>query len=160
MSGLTGLIQVVGMAASAFGQYQAGQDASKAAKYNASIARQQADMRQQQAQLEIERQRRQNELMKSRQVALYGKAGVKMTGSPLAVMDATATEMDMDTQIMKYNADVDSTRYRSEAAIADMDAGIYERTGTIKAGTTLLTQGGQMVSDYFYSKPKTNKKTY
>ena len=137
---------VTGTIISAVGQ-------SQAADYNAKVARQNAiyaeQAGQQQRQIAAENERRQRlrtEKLLGAQRAGYGKAGVTMEGSPLEVMGETATQGELDAlniryggEVGAYNANVQASRYRSQASFYDFESGRTMATGMIGAGTTLLT---------------------
>lgn len=156
------VMAVAGMAMQAYGQYQEGQDAKKASEYNASISRQEAELARQSGALDAERQRKQTGKIVGTQKTQYGASGVELTGSPLDVMIETAAEGELDARIIEYNANVLAAKGMSQAAYDEKLAGIYERSGMMKAGSTLLTQGSKISSDYIgygYKKPETRSQT-
>ena len=152
---------VVGAGMSAFGQYREGMDAGEASRYNADISRQSAEMTETSGALDAERQRKQVSRLVGSQKAKYGASGVELTGSPLDVMIGTATEGELDAQIIEYNTKVKARGYQSQAEYDEKLAGIYERSGIIKAGSTLLTQGAQIGAGYLTSvKTPTSTSSY
>lgn len=144
-----GLMSVVGAGISAYGSIREGQDQAQASRYNADVARQQATMIEQSGALEAEDKRRQALRLTKRQTALYAASGVTLSGSPLAVMIDSAAEGELDARISEYNTKVGASQARSQAGYDEMQAGMYERGGLYKAGTTLLTAGTNIATNYF-----------
>jgi len=147
---------VVGTAASVYGSYKEGQDAAEASRYNASIARESAGMTEQAGALDAQRQRKQVSRVISAQKAQAGASGIELTGSPLDVMIESATEGELDAQIIEYNTKVRARGFMSQASYDDQLATTQERAGLFKAGTTLLTSATQIGSQYYgagYKRP-------
>jgi hypothetical protein len=139
------------------------QDAAEAARYNADIARQESQMIESSGALDASRQRKATARLIGTQKAAYAGAGVELTGSPLDVMINTAAEGELDAKIIEYNTKVRAVGAMSQADYDERLAGIYERSGAFKAGSTLLTSGAQLGAGYigYGSKPpaKTTKET-
>jgi predicted nucleotide-binding protein (sugar kinase/HSP70/actin superfamily) len=127
----------------AFGQIQQGQQQAQAASYNAAVARQKAQAARQAGELEAERIRKQKERLTGRQKALYAKSGVTFSGSPMEVMIDSATNAEMDALITEYNYSVEASQAESQASMSRYRAGVYQRTGYMRAGQTLLTGASQ-----------------
>lgn len=146
-----------------------GQTAAAGAKYNASVAEQEAAAINQNAalqeqQLAVKGKSEQAKLSRekvqtiSEQRARYAKSGVVIeAGSPLEVMGDTAAQYELDLATSKYNTDlnIESTRYNarvgasrslSEAAYQNLLAKEYKTASYLKAGSTLLTGFGNMAS--------------
>jgi hypothetical protein len=157
---------VIGAGISAYGSYREGQDAKEASLYNANVARTNAEMNatmiEQSGALDASRQRKSISRLIGTQKAGFAGAGVELTGSPLDVMINTAAEGELDAQIIEHNtkASALSARYggASQAAYDEKMAGIYERSGNFRAGSTLLKAGAEIGSGYLSSK-KTSTKT-
>lgn len=169
----------VGTGISAYSAYQQGQAAksnaeyqNRIAQYNAQVAKQQADydamMQQRQAEeaklkagYEAKLHEKRGEELQARQRALYGKSGVLFRGSPLAVIESTAMELEMDKQMilregrMAYESGMYGARARKQ--FGEMEADILRMQGsaTLRRGRyaargatlssigTLLTGAGQ-----------------
>ncbi len=99
-----------------------GQEASLAAQYNAAVSRANAQAIQASAELDIQRMQKAARALRVIQVARYAKGGVKLEGSPLAVMIDTAAEAELDQIITRFNAETAATQ--QEYAARE-----YERTG-------------------------------
>jgi len=135
------LAMLAGTTATAYGQYQAGQSQKKLAEYNAALAKREAD-------IEADRFKREKVTLASRMRAGYGAAGVQMSGTPLEVMDQTAKDIESDIALTRWKGDVEAGLYRYKGRVAG-------RSGTWKAGTTLLTGGTKAGAAYFGTKGKT-----
>jgi len=135
----TGVIQAVSAV-------QAGKSARKAEQYNAAVARQEATVVQESAKLDIERQKREQKAFSSKQRALYAKAGVQLSGSPLEVLADTAYAFEMDQAITSYNAQIGAQQSESRARYSEYLGSTYYREGVVKAGTTLLGTVGRVAS--------------
>jgi hypothetical protein len=150
-------ISTVGAGLSAYSAYQEGQDAKAASQYNAQIARESAAMTETAGALDVERQRKGVKSLVGTQRARYGASGIEMTGSPLDVIFNTSLEGELDAQVIDWNSKVRARGYMSQAEYDDRLAGIYERSGAMRAGSTLLTQGANIGLSYYggYKKPTT-----
>ena len=148
---------VIGMGVSAYGSYREGQDAAEASKYNAQVSREEAQMTEASGALDAERQRKQVSRLIGTQKAGYAGAGVELTGSPLDAMIYTAAEGELDAQIIEYNTKIKARGAMSQAEYDEKLAGTYQRSGLLKAGGTLLTQGSQIGATYYTPKTTTPK---
>jgi len=133
------------------GQYEAGKAARAQAdvaaqteaawrEYNAKLAEREAQVRRELAErtaleereaaaTEERKLRKAGERLKAKQRALYGAAGVTFEGSPLEVMEETASELEFDALMIRrggqtraqaalYGGKVESQRYTAEAALS------------------------------------------
>jgi hypothetical protein len=146
---------VIGTGIQSYGAYREGQDAKEAAKYNASVAREEAGMIEQSGALDAERQRKQVSRLIGTQKAAYGAAGVELTGSVLDTMINTAAEGELDAAIIDYNAKTRARGAMSQAAYDEKLAEIYGRSGTTKAAGTLLTSAASLGAQYYTPKTTT-----
>lgn len=140
-----------------FGQIQQGRQEQKVFEYNAAVNRQKADLVRQAGDLRIEQMRREKSRFKSTQVAAYGAAGVRLSGSPLQVIADTATEMEMDILVEDYNTRVGVVNARNEADLDVMRGQIAAKSGYWSAGTTLLSQIPNFVSSRNMSVPGSSR---
>jgi len=106
------------------GQYQAGKEAEAQAKsqqawneYNAQLAEREAKEAQEAAAYEESKFRKGGERLKARQRTLYAKAGVTPEGSPLEVMEQTASELEMDALMIRRGGQLGYQRYTAGAAL-------------------------------------------
>jgi hypothetical protein len=92
----SGGIKGLGMLGSAVGSYMQGVEQQQAAEYNAALVRQQGIIEQ--------RQLDKSEVgLLSTQKAMFAKAGVTQSGSPLDTALSSAAGFELDKQIAKYN---------------------------------------------------------
>lgn len=126
-TGLKGL----GSVFSAFGFLQQGKQIAGADEYNAQLAIQSGE-------IQIQDLDTAGEMVMSTQKAMYSKAGVALTGSPLDTMLESATNVERDKQIVNYNVQskVNMLRYQGDVAK-------YE--SKMKAGSALLSGAGSML---------------
>jgi hypothetical protein len=102
------------------------------AKYNAAIYEQKAGMVEAQKNLEAYQYERAIKKARGTAVARTAKAGLLLSGSPLAVMIDTETQMLLDKSIGQYNLEVQK-RYALSGAAE------YRRKGKISSRTALMT---------------------
>jgi len=121
------------------GQMQQGQSGGKAEEFNAAVSRANAQAIRQSADLDITRQKRAAKSMKSTQIARYGKAGVKLEGSPLEVLLDSASAAEFDMAITDYNAKVNMAQAEAGATQHEQAAKVYKRKGITEGMNTLLS---------------------
>lgn len=129
LSGVSSVLQKVGPIVQGVGEIIGGVQANRAAQFNASVSKANAQAIRQSAEFDIGRQRREAKRLKSKQIAGYAKAGVRLEGSPLEVLLSSASEAELDAMIIDYNA-------RVGIAQAGAQARQYRRIGK-----TALWQG-------------------
>lgn len=135
-------IAILGIAAAgvtAFGQIKEGQQRAEAEEFNADVARQQADIIKVRGRLDIIRQKKTAIEFMSTQQALYSKAGVVLTGSPLEVIKESAANAELDILLTEFDTFTEESRLRSEAMERERLAGVERKMGFVRAGKTLLT---------------------
>ena len=162
-------IAVAGMVIQGIGTYQAGQEAKKAAEYNAKIDEQEAanirfgaeretGIIKQNAVLNEYRQRKQLERETGTQVGAYAASGVDVgTGSPLDVIADDIANAELKISIDKWTAENQAamTTYNAATTASGLESGASEqrrsgrataRVATLKAGGTLLSAAGKYKS--------------
>ena len=121
------------------GQMKSAKSETQVSNYNTEIYTQRAETeRKSQALLEYQKRK----TIKSQigtQVALYGKSGIKMTGSPIDVMLDSLSNAFFDLAIDKYNSEVTARSFENEARIQEYEAQQRARVGYTKAGTSFLS---------------------
>ena len=145
-SAILGVAAIGSAALSATGAIMQGQGMKSAEEYNAQVARQEAQALRVSTDFEIERRREEQKKLVSRQRALYGKAGVRFSGSPLTVMIDTIASSEMDIATLDYNAKIGISQKTSEAAYRRQLGRGYVTESYVKAGTTLLSTVGSLGS--------------
>jgi hypothetical protein len=148
-------ITALGTGFSAYGQYQQGKAQREAYEQNAEISRQNAIAAEKQAAYEEGIQREKADALKSRQRALYAKAGVDITsGSPLLVMAEDMEKAEMDAQAIRYSGNVKKTGYLNKANLSEFYGEQAESAGKSGAFSTLLSGFGSMGMNYLKYKGK------
>jgi len=126
----------------------ASHEQSKAADYNKKVAEVEAENAQNKAAYEERAHRENLKRILSSQQALYGKAGVDMSGTPLLVMEESAEQGELDALAIRYGGDVAAARARSEANLYKMQSSSAKKTGYASAGSSLLTGAAKAYSAY------------
>lgn len=124
---IIGGLGIAGLATQLVGQYKQGQAAEAQTEseqawheYNAKLAEREATEAQEAAAYEEKKLRKSGERFKARQRMLYAKAGVSLEGSPLEVMEETATELEMDALMIRRGGQLGYQRYSAEAGLERM----------------------------------------
>lgn len=129
----------------AMGAMQQGKAQSQAATYQAQVADRNAKIARQQADVEQEDQRRENLRQRGAIRAAYGGSGIEMAGSPLDVLEDTAMEQELDVERIGYRGTLRALGENDKANLARAEAENAKSAGAIgavgsilKAGTSLL----------------------
>jgi hypothetical protein len=140
---------IIGSAVSAYGAYSQSQAQAAAARYNAKLDENQAINAQNQAQVEMERRRELYKRQKGTQLALMGGSGIELgEGSPLLLEADSAEQAALDLARVRYEGQIKSTSYQSEANIQRFSARTATRQGYVSAGASLLSGAGSAASGY------------
>lgn len=135
-------ISVVG----AISQGQASMDAYSAqatADYrNAALADQDRIQAVQTAQLAAEDSRREHRRQLAQLRAAYGSTGIEFAGSPLEVLQDTATEMALDERRIEYEGQMTGRSYALKALGLRESAGLASNAGVNAQGAGLLNAVG------------------
>ena len=140
---LTGLSVLSSFASTAVGfstQMRAAEDAKAWSDYNAKVLENEAVVARQQAGLEMENRRKEGKRFASTQRVMLSKSGVELSsGSPLSLLEETATENELAIQTIKWAGDQQARRAMSAAQAGRIKGDAKQRAGYWGAGTTLLT---------------------
>jgi hypothetical protein len=132
-----------GTAISAFGQYQAGEEASAVSKYNQQVKQREADAADQRATI---RSRKQAEAAAQKMGALraqMGAAGADTSaGAPLEILSEQARQSTIENLEIGYEGTQESQRLREEGKMIRAQGRSARRASRIGAGATLLTGFG------------------
>jgi hypothetical protein len=139
---------VAGTAMSAYSEIQQGKEQQQWSEYNAAVAERDAASAKQSAEYEAGQKRKETQKLLGRQRALYGKAGVTLEGSPLLMMEETASEGEIDALMIEREGKLRAGSYQSEAALSRMKGSAAKRAGYYGAGSSLLTGAGSAMSAY------------
>lgn len=150
---LVPLLIAGGAGVSGYGMYQQGA-AAKAqgeteaaiAEYNAKILEQEAVERRKAAEYQAQVQEREGERLLGTQKALYGMSGVDFSGTPLSVIEETATELEMDRQMLLREGYTAAGRSGSQAAISRMQGTAAKARGTAAYRGGVLSAGGTILT--------------
>jgi hypothetical protein len=157
MCDLITALTLAGTALGAVGQIQQGQATAAASRYNAKVAKMNADISERQARdalergkLEEQKKRTQVQQVLGRQKAAMAANGVDLGfGSPLDTLVDTATMGEIDALTIRSNSAREAYDYRVRAAngqaqanLDNMNADAAETAGYLGAAGTLLTGAG------------------
>jgi hypothetical protein len=123
---------------SAVGALVQGGQAKAMADYNAKVAENDARAAELQAGYEEERFRDRAGKLRSAQRAAVAKSGIDLEGSPLAVMEETALEAEMDALSIRQQGSVEAARARSRAALDRMEGKAAKTASYFRAASSLL----------------------
>lgn len=122
----------------AIGQIQEGQQRSEAELFNADVLRQESKLAQTRGRLSVLKQRKSQKTFSSTQTALFAKAGVEATGSPLKVIEDSFANAELDILTTEFNTQQEVNRKLSEADRRVETAKAERTSGFVRAGKTLL----------------------
>lgn len=135
-------LAIAGAAVSAIGAIQKGQADAGAAKYNATIARQNSVVALQQGEAAVQAQNRDARRRLGSMKALYGAAGVEGdTGSPLDVLADSTRMAELDALTTQYNYQLKSQGFDDQAALDDSNAKNSRTASYLNATSSLLNSG-------------------
>lgn len=117
---------------------QQGKAQAQAHKYNAAVAQNEAIAARQAAAFEADRVRQRRDKVLSSQRAAFGKSGLALEGSPLALMEDTAAEAELDALVVQHQGSVMAARAESQAALDRMQAKQARTAGYFGAGASVL----------------------
>ena len=156
-------LQLLGTAISVKGTLDSTRAASSAALYNAEIDEQNALIAEQQGAAAVVTQRRFSDMARGQIAANYGASGVRTdTGSPLDVLEASAAQAKLDTQMIGYNTALQVRGFKTSAELnrrrarSGESAGLYSAAGQgilggVKAYGMLPPGAGTKIPNYSYS---------
>jgi hypothetical protein len=130
---------VVGAGVQAFGQWQSGKAAARAARKQAQIKRAMADQMLQQMKIQEGRLRSQGDEFKSKQNVEYAAGGVQLgTGATLIAMEDTNQKINMSVEDLKRETMFKINQLKAGASV-DMQQGRDAQTaGSIMAAGSIL----------------------
>jgi len=138
----------IGTGVSVVGSMMQGKREAEAAKAQAKLSSFQADA-------EIKRGDREEEVMRQeaarlvgQQRAAYAAAGVRLTGSPLLVMAQTIQDSEKDISLLQEETDARALSYRMQSRIFEDTATSAKTSSYFKAGSTILTGIGSGISTW------------
>jgi len=136
---------------SAAGSFMAGQSAMEAGRYQQTIAERNADIYESKADQALAIGERNvtvfNKSFAEQQAATetaYMKAGVKMAGTPLEIMEYNLTEAEMERQNILYDSQVMSHDARQQAVMARMEGNVAMFNARAQRSAAFLNAAGTM----------------
>ncbi len=154
--------QAVGTGVQAFGAYREAQGQKQAAQFDAQVAGQNATFADRQAtdaqargQLEVDARRRDISQLRGQQRAGIAASGADVgAGSALDIQRDTSYLGDIDTAVIRQNADREAYASRQQAANFQSEASMSRARAKgispgLAAGTTLLNGGEQFASSWY-----------
>lgn len=152
MSYVVPIIQIaatlIGTGVAVYGSVQASKSAEAMADYNAKVAQQQAKHQREVGDENARRRREINLRYLSTQRAQYAKAGVQMTGTPLAVLGKTASVLEQEALDISYQAELAAQRSFSEARMARFEGAAQSRAYLYQGAGSLLSGVGTAAQQY------------
>lgn len=135
-------------AAGAYTAVSAGNAAKASGKYNAAVARNNAQMAQQQAKYEADRIAKRNKLIAGKQRAAYAKSGVDLSNTVDDVMMDSSIEGELDRLAALYSGNVTATGLEARARLATAEGKNAQQGGYQRAAGSILGGAGSMASIY------------
>jgi len=149
-----------------------GESEAQSQEFNIGVAQQEIAISKSKRSLESKREQKKIKSFVSSQCALFAKAGVTLSGSPLAVIEESIAEAEMDVLIGDINAEIEQSRLMSEIeqrqlkaeqsrAFAEEEGKQVVREMRARTATTLLTdvaKSAVAIADLFPTKPKVTGK--
>lgn len=143
------VIEIIGVAVSAYSAVRAGQAQSRAAKFNAAVAAQNAQLARQQADAEAQEKHRQMVQRLGAMEASYGASGVTSdSGSVLDVLGDSIRQGTLDQLTAKYNGQVRAAGYSDSRTLDTMQAHYALTSSYMEAAGTALSGAGGVYKQY------------
>lgn len=144
-------VAVIGAGVSAYGSYEQGQSAKKAAEYNAEMNQRAADDALQRGSIEAARVKENTRKLISSQIAASGASGFdSSTGTSLDLSVEAKGYGELDALTTINNAQRQASGMDAQATLDRFQGSASARAGTISAAGTLISAAGS--SYYGYKK--------
>lgn len=144
MSEIVVITQAMSTMLQGYGSYMGAQAEGEALRFNAKVNELNAQAVREKASYEAQMIRKQGARVMSAQKAGYASSGFATTsGTPLAVVAATARRSEMDALLRKYGGDVEAAGFTNQAALLRAKADSVESAGKTALWGTILTGAGQ-----------------
>ncbi len=131
-------IGIIGGVISAIGSLQQANAQAASAEYNAKVAERNKRAVKNQTESEIEDRQVEHRRQLGSMRASYGASGLQMEGSPLDVLEDTATEQAFDISKIRYQGAMKAEGYSEQAALYKLEAKSAKTAGWIGAGSALI----------------------
>lgn len=123
------------------GALQQASAASKADKYNAAVATQNAQIAKDQADMQLRQQQTDSYRKLGAIKAGYGASGVTSDGSPMDILADSYTQSELDASTIVYNGKVRAAGYTNSANLDRAAASNATTAGYMDAASKALTGG-------------------
>tara|TARA_A100000172_G_C3037638_1_gene109112 strand:+ start:1261 stop:1725 length:465 start_codon:yes stop_codon:yes gene_type:complete len=131
-----------GTAVSALGAYQQGKNAEKLSQYNAQVARDNADIAQQKAELDKADLKRRYDILTGEVQTVSAKSGVELQ---FDIVDDNDISYERNYAMIQYNTELEKRGYKIEEQTQLYTGRVAKQAGKMKAVGTLLTGGSEAV---------------
>lgn len=136
------IIAVAAAAVSAYGAIQQGQAAKQQAKFNATVAQQNAQAARANSVMQQEQQQRETYKRLGAIRANQGASGGTMEGSALDVLGETAAQSELEKQNLAYRGEMQVRGHTNTASLDLMQGKQAAKAANIQAAGTLLQAAG------------------
>lgn len=141
-------LQLVGGIASASSSIQQGREAKKEANYNANLIEQKAALIDVQAGIEKRQYERTKQQVTGKTVTRTAKSGLELSGSPMAVLLDTQTQIELDQAIGQFNF-AQQKRFTLEEAAATRRMGKYQQSAYNAQAFSQILSSASKAYDYY-----------
>lgn len=143
------VVEIIGVAISAYSAVRAGQAQSKAAKFNAAVAQQNANAATEQANAAAQEKHRQMVQRLGSMEAAYGASGVASdSGSVLDSLGDSIRQGTLDQLTAKYNGQLKAAGYTDSSSLDTFQAHYAQTSSYMEAAGTAMSGAGSVYKDY------------
>lgn len=152
MSAAAPVLMVTAAAVAAVGAIRQGNAQAAAYRYQRDIAKQNATISRQQAASDVGDIRRAGRKALGGIRAAYGASGVTLEGSPMDVLEASASQVELDVLRRSYAGELEAMGFKQEAAGYGMAATSARQAGYFQGASNLLLAGAKGQEAGLFSK--------
>lgn len=138
-------IPYIAMAISAAGAVQGAQAQAQSNYYNAAVAQRNGAIAVEQASRDADQQGRAARMKLGSMRAAYGASGVTPEGSPLDVLEASASAAELDRQNILYRGNLKALGYSDTSTLDKYGGEVALKQGDYKAAGTLMQGAGSAI---------------
>lgn len=132
-------LSAAGTAMSVYGSYKQGKMAQQAAKFNAKISEQNAEIARDQARQQVAQHDREQYLRLGKIRAAQGASGGQAEGSVLDLLADTAAQGELERQDIMYRGELSARGYTNTAAVERFEGKAARSQSYLRAGSELLS---------------------
>lgn len=137
---------LAGSGLSMMSQLSAGSAAKGWGDYNAAVSREDARAIREATEYEAGKMAREGERIKGAQRTAFAKGGVSIEGTPGAVMEDTAREINLDIAAIRHKGRTAANKMEAQAYIDEIKGKQAQTASYWGAGSTLLSGAGQAMT--------------